>query len=90
MESLPIAALASRIACRNEPAPESDVVVTAKVAAVRSQHARVIIEHRRQEYADFMVVVLSERNHEPGQKKGREPNAPPIEGTSKRPCGEER
>ena len=38
-------------------------------------------------FHDFMVPW---RNHEPGQKKGRELNAPLSRGTAKRPCKEMR
>jgi hypothetical protein len=33
----------------NEPGPETFVVVTVKVAAVRLQHARMVTEHIREE-----------------------------------------
>jgi hypothetical protein len=52
----------------SEPGPEMFVVVTVNVAAERLQHARMITERRRQEYADFIVVSF-QRNDEPGQKK---------------------
>jgi len=53
----------------SEPGPEMFVVVTVNVAAVRLQHARLITEHRRQEYAIFIAVSF-QRNTDHGQKEG--------------------
>ena len=68
----------------SEPGPEMFVVVTVNVAAGRLEQARLITEHRRQECAVFMVVVLSERNHNPAKRKGRGLNTPFARGTAKR------